>query len=42
MDKKKTIKNDGALREENKIELMSCEGEKFTMQEAKHGIFRDC
>ena len=36
----------GALREEIEIELVSCEGEKFTgsltMQEAKHGIFRDC
>ena len=41
-----TIKNDGALREEIEIELLSCEDEKFTgsltMQEAKHGIYRDC
>ena len=41
-----TIKNDGAIREQIEIELISCEDEKFTgsltMQEAKHGIFRDC
>ena len=40
------MKNDGAMREEIEIELVSCEGENFTgsltMQEAKHGIFRDC
>ena len=41
-----TIKNNGAMREEIKVELISSGGAKFTgsltMQEAKHGIFRDC
>ena len=41
-----TVRNEGALREEIEIELVSCDGVKFTgsltMQEAKHGIFRDC
>ena len=41
-----TITNEGAMRQEIEIELLSCNGENFsgsiTMQEAKHGIFRDC
>ena len=41
-----TVVNEGALREEIEIELLSCGGKNFTgtitMQEAKHGIFRDC
>ena len=41
-----TINNVGAIREEIEIELLSCEGASFTgsltMQEAKHGIYRDC
>ena len=41
-----TISNEGSMRQEIEIELLSCEDEKFTgsltMQEAKHGIFRDC
>ena len=40
------ISNDGALREEIEIELVSCDEDTFTgtltMQEAKHGIYRDC
>ena len=36
----------GALREEIEIEIISCYGLNFkgtiTMQEAKHGNFRDC
>ena len=41
-----TVTNNGSLREEIEVELVSCDGENFTgsltMQEAKHGIFRDC
>ena len=41
-----TVTNSGAMREELKVKLVSCDRENFTgsltMQEAKHGIFRDC
>ena len=40
------VKNVGAYRQEIKIEILSCNGENYTgtitMQEAKHGIYRDC
>ena len=41
-----TVCNEGQMKQEIEIELLSCNDAKFTgsltLQEAKHGIYRDC